>query len=110
MNFRNPVKVAHFKDWPIGGANRGECKFELETNKRGTRVLRTTTNKHGAWCKPKMGTYGGAACFVTGDDGKVYILQFTQAASSRRTRRDLPSWPRSSTGRPNLSTSWKGRR
>lgn len=76
MKFANPRQTLEINDYPIGGSNRGQCKFEIEHNpKRGYRIVRTTTNKHGQWCKPKTSTYGGRAVIVSGEDGKTYILQ-----------------------------------
>jgi hypothetical protein len=76
LPFSNPRLVAEFNDWPIGGNHRGQCKFVVELgNKRGIRISRTTTDKNGAWCKPKFTTYGGPAVIVDGSDGKTYILQ-----------------------------------
>lgn len=76
MKFSNPRLVAEFPDWPIGGNNRGMCKFFVENGgKKGVRVVRQTQDKHGNWCKPKANVYGLAAAIVDGNDGKTYILQ-----------------------------------
>ena len=77
MKYSNPRLVAEFNDWPIGGTHRGQCKFEVEPAKpgKGVRISRTTTDKHGRWCKPKVTTYGGPAAIVDGADGKTYVLQ-----------------------------------
>lgn len=73
--FSNPRTIAEFNDWP-SGRNRVKCKFEVEHNeKKGYRVIRTTTDKNGVWCKPKADTYNGKAVIVDGEDGKTYILQ-----------------------------------
>jgi hypothetical protein len=76
VKYSNPRLIAEFNDWPIGGSNRGQCRFAVEDGgKKGYRVSRTTTNKFGSWCNPKYTTYGGAACIVDGEDGRTYILQ-----------------------------------
>ncbi len=80
MQYSNPRRLAKYDDWPIGGKNRGQCKFEVEVNARGERVLKSTTNKHGSWCKPKATTYAKKCAIVDGDDGKTYILQLTDYA------------------------------
>lgn len=73
--FSNARRIAEFTDWP-SGRNRVQCKFEVEHNeKKGYRVVRTTTDKNGLWCKPKADTYNGKAVIVDGADGKTYILQ-----------------------------------
>ena len=75
LPFSNPRKSAEFNNWPIGGNNRGICKFWVEhTPGKGFRVARSTTDKHGRWCKPKVMTYHGPACIVDGSDGRTYIL------------------------------------
>lgn len=76
--YSNPRLVAEFDDWPIGGSLRGKCRFEVHVEKRGTRVSRTTQNKHGVWCKPKFHVYGDGSAIVDGDDGKTYILQHSK--------------------------------
>lgn len=78
MQFSNPRLVAQFVDWPIGGANRGQCEFNIEHDaKRGYRINRKTTDKYGKWCKPKTTTYGGKVAIVDGDDGRTYALQLS---------------------------------
>lgn len=75
MTFTNPRLKAEFSDWPSGQA-RVQCVFEVHHDKRGCRVSRATTDKHGRWCKPKFTTYSsGAAAIVDGSDGRTYILQ-----------------------------------
>lgn len=64
--YSSPRLLAEFNDWPIGGSLRG------------TRVSRTTQNKHGEWCKPKFHVYGDGTAIVDGDDGKTYILQHSK--------------------------------
>ncbi len=76
--FINPRTVAEFDDWP-SGAHRVKCKFYMESNKRGLRILRQTQDKHGRWCKPKTTSYSGPAAIVDGSDGRTYILQFAAA-------------------------------
>lgn len=70
VKFSNPRIKAVFSDWPLGGAKRGQCTFEVQDGgKKGFRVGRTTTGK------TKWNTYGGRAAIVDGDNGKTYILQ-----------------------------------
>lgn len=74
-SFSNARLVAEFDDWP-SGQHRVNCKFEVhDGGKKGYRVSRTTTDKHGKWCKPKFTVYGGKSAIVDGNDGKTYILQ-----------------------------------
>lgn len=68
--FTNPRLEAEFTDWPLGGSRRGVCRFTVETNKRGSRILRTTTGK------PKASTYSDAVAIVDGDDGRTYLLHY----------------------------------
>ena len=91
MKFSNPRKLAEFSDWPIGGDNRGSCRFVVEANNKGERVSRTTTDKHGRWCKPKHSTYGRKQAIVDGDDGKTYILSINNAGFISVHRHDFMS-------------------
>lgn len=76
--FSNPRLSAEFPDWPNGGFTC-QCKFAFEHHpSRGMRIVRTTTNKAGGWCKPKCDTYGGWGVIVDGADGKTYILQYAK--------------------------------
>jgi hypothetical protein len=75
------VREFTIDDYPIGGRNRGKCKLEVEAKRgHGIRTKRTTTNKHGSWCKPKCSTYRNFPTFVAtgGDwmkhDGFAYYL------------------------------------
>ena len=62
-------KTGVIEDYPIGGTNRGKCALQVETNKRGWRTLKTTTNKHGRWCKPHASTYRTfGECYVVSGD------------------------------------------
>lgn len=75
VTYSNPRLSAHFEDWPSGG-ERVQCRFDVETDpKKGQRVARTTTDRHGRWCKPKKTTYAHRCAIVDGDDGRTYILQ-----------------------------------
>ena len=74
MPFTNPRLRAEFDDWP-SGRDRVKCRFEvLPRDRYGVRVSRTTTDKSGRWCKPKLTTAGQQAAIVDGADGKTYIL------------------------------------
>lgn len=89
--FSNPRKSAVFADWPIGGNNRGECRFTVEANAKGERTMRVTTDKHGRWCKPKYLKYGQKQVIVDGDDGKTYILSFNELGFISIYRHDFMS-------------------
>lgn len=74
LPFSNPRLVAEFNDWP-SGRDRVKCRFEvLPRDRYGVRVSRTTTDRHGRWCKPKLTTAGQRAAVVDGADGRTYIL------------------------------------
>lgn len=78
ITFSNPRLLAEFDDWP-SGRERVQCRFEFEHNpKRGYRIKRTTTDKHGRWCKPKVCAYSGPGAIVDGSDGRTYIIQQSQ--------------------------------
>lgn len=75
MNYTNPRTKAQIDDYPIGGSNRGACRFEVEFDKKkGYRTVRVTQNKFGTWCKPKKDTYGGRTV-IADKDGRTYILK-----------------------------------
>ncbi len=63
------LKEFTIEDYPIGGANRGNCKISVEYKRgHGYRPVKQTTDKHGRWCKPKAGTYrNGVTVVVTGE-------------------------------------------
>ena len=79
LTYSNPRSNAEFPDWPLGGNNRGLCRFHVEQHpKKGFRVGRTTINpKTGLMNATKFYTYGGPVCVVDGSDGKTYILQYS---------------------------------
>ena len=57
------------EDYPIGGSNRGKCRLYVESNKRGWRTLKQTTDKRGRWCNPKASTYSETGgCYVVSGD------------------------------------------
>jgi hypothetical protein len=57
------------ESYPIGSNNRGMCKLEVEfAPKKGYRTKRTTTDKHGRWCKPKCSIYQDHPIFVVAGD------------------------------------------
>jgi hypothetical protein len=59
---------ATIDDYPIGLRERGKCRLQVERNKgHGYRLVRTTTNKFGVWCKPHKSQYSDA-CIVVIDD------------------------------------------
>jgi hypothetical protein len=59
---------ATIPDYPIGRQERGQCRLQVERRKgHGYRLVRTTTNKFGVWCKPHRSQYSDA-CIVVIDD------------------------------------------
>lgn len=76
IQFSNPRLHAEFPDWPLGGSKRGLCVFTVETNKKGSRILRTTTGK------PKASTYSTKVAIVDGSDGKTYLLHYNDTYNS----------------------------
>lgn len=78
IKFTNPRLIAEFSDWPSGG-QRVKCRFIVEgQTRKGYRVSRTTTNKHGQWCRSKYTTYGDKVVIVDGSDNKTYLLQLSK--------------------------------
>lgn len=76
MKYTNPRLKAEFENWPIGGNQKGGCVFEVEfIPKKGWRVIRTTQDRNGQWCKPKKHTFGDRTVIVDGTDGRTYILK-----------------------------------
>ena len=70
INGLNIVPEFTIEDYPIGSRYRGLCKLEVEAKKgHRFRTKRTTTNKHGRWCKPKCSTYRDDMIFVVAGDG-----------------------------------------
>lgn len=67
-NFRKEDSIA---DWPIGRNQRATAVFAHETNKRGQRILRTTTGK------PKASTYYDLICLADGSDGKTHLVGYS---------------------------------
>jgi hypothetical protein len=48
----------HTRAWPIGRRERSICRLQVEYDgRKAYRTVRTTTDKHGRWCKPKESTY-----------------------------------------------------
>jgi hypothetical protein len=62
---------ATIDDYPIGGSNRGKCRLQVERAAgKGYRTVKTTTDKHGRWCKPHKGIYRpDVTVVVTGPGG-----------------------------------------
>jgi hypothetical protein len=59
---------ATIDDYPIGRQDRGKCRLQVERKQgHGYRLVRTTTNKFGFWCKPHKSQYSDA-CIVGVDD------------------------------------------
>jgi hypothetical protein len=68
-NFRRSATI---EVWPLGGGKRGRCVFQHEANKRGQRILRTTTGA------PKATTYYQRIALADGDDGRIHIVGFSE--------------------------------
>lgn len=82
MNYSNPQKNLLIKDWPYGRV-KTDCMFEVEEVKGKQRAVKTTRNpKTGSWNKPSKMTYAIKVLFVTGDDGRTYVMQFVGWAFS----------------------------
>jgi hypothetical protein len=66
---RHQLRVdATIDDYPIGRQDRGKCRLQAERRKgHGYRLVRTTTDKFGRWCKPHKSQYSDA-CTVVIDD------------------------------------------
>jgi len=87
--YSNPRLEASFDNWP-SGRHQVNCKFTVEDGgKKGQRVLRQTTDKHGRWCKPKADTYKLKAAIVDGDDGRTYILSASRYGFLHVSRHDF---------------------
>lgn len=67
-NFRLSDEIP---DWPLGGGRRGVCVFSREANKKGQRILRTTTGK------PKASRYYPMICLADGSDGRTHLVGLT---------------------------------
>jgi hypothetical protein len=56
---------ATIDDYPIGRQDRGKCRLQVERKKgHGYRLVWTTTNKFGVWCKPHKSQYSDASIVV----------------------------------------------
>lgn len=71
MTYTNARHKAVIEDWPHGFSKRVTATFDVERTKRGERCSRVTTGK------PKRTTYATACCIADGDDGKLYVIQFS---------------------------------
>ena len=68
-NFRKEDTI---QDWPLGSGRRGPCGFAHESNRKGQRILRTTTGK------PKASTYYIRICLCDGSDGKTHLIGWSE--------------------------------
>ena len=68
-NFRKSDSI---ENWPIGRQQRATAVFTHEANKRGQRILRTTTGK------PKASNYYTLICLADGSDGKTHLVGFSE--------------------------------
>jgi hypothetical protein len=92
-NFRREDSI---ENWPIGRDKRATAVFAHEANKRGQRILRTTTGK------PKATTYYQAICLADGSDGKTHLVSLAaemdmlRIGSADMKHADFTLWPRDS--------------
>jgi hypothetical protein len=80
MQYTNPRKFAQFNDWPSGN-KRVRCTFAVESGgKKGQRVRRVTDKPGcpGVECAPKLTTFAKKVLLVDGDDGRIYIMEYTE--------------------------------
>ncbi len=66
------------KDYPIGFSLRGQKKIWIETKKAGQRIVSRTTDKHGAWCKPKASNYALMQFLYIDEKGHVQSTSITE--------------------------------
>ena len=71
-NYSNPRLRVEIPNWPLGRDTRGLAVFEVESNGKGERAVRTTTGK------PKKLTYAVKVRIVDGDDGRTYIAELSR--------------------------------
>lgn len=75
MEYSNPQTTMSFDDWPYGNKRTG-CVFTIQHSKGMERAIRITVNpKTGRPNKPKTTTYTVRTMFVTGDNGRLYIVK-----------------------------------
>ena len=90
-NFRREDSI---ENWPIGRDKRATAVFTHEANKRGQRILRTTTGK------AKATTYYQAICLADGSDGKTHLVclapmcDMLRIGSADMKHEDFTLWPR----------------
>lgn len=71
---KNATREKTVDNWPYGRL-RTTATFEVESNKRGERVNRTTINpKNGRVSKPKSTTYFKKMAIVEMEDGKTSVI------------------------------------
>jgi hypothetical protein len=74
--YSNPRMSATVTDWP-SGKRRVTAQFDVEADpKRGQRAVRTTDGR-----TPKKLTYAKHVRIVDGDDGRIYIAEWTPSSS-----------------------------
>lgn len=63
---RHRIVPVHVIDsYPIGRRDRGQCRLEVEYKPgKGYRRIKTTTDRSGAWCKPKRSLWDGFPNYV----------------------------------------------
>ena len=71
-NYSNQRLRVEIPNWPQGRDTRGLAVFEVESNGKGERAVRTTTGK------PKKLTYALTVRFVDGDDGRLYVAELSR--------------------------------
>jgi len=78
MQYTNPVKHLEIDNWPYG-SQCTHAVFSIESGKKGERAVRSTINpKTGQPNKPKKTTFSKLARIVTGEDGKTYVVEWSQ--------------------------------
>jgi hypothetical protein len=78
LKLSSPRREVVVEDWP-SGRHRVTASFQVEAkDRKGERVVRTTTDSIGRVSKPKRTTYHLKIRLVDGDDGRVYVLGITE--------------------------------
>ena len=90
ITFSNPTVHLEITDYPLGGSKRGRCIFTVKYHhKKGYKPSRVTID-NGKESKPKETiAFGGPVAFVTGSNGRTYILQFSRFGAVSIWRADM---------------------
>src|SRR5882672_4282353 len=77
MKYSNPRMTAVIEGWPYGRFQT-TARFHIETNGNKQRAVRITVDpKTGRDTAPKKLTYANKARIVDGDDGRTYIIEWS---------------------------------